>query len=123
MKITEKVAAQVSALSKDANLIAVLTRLHEFWGDRAFDVMDHWEANFHGVGVAQKKNHSVLVYIDNFEKAKDTYHVELESPPLPGSEQPFNSAGVYDTVTFEELRSLVGQHLDLDHPRSEQHGG
>lgn len=115
--MSDTVAAQVSTLSKDAGLIAMLMRLCDFWGDRAFDVVDHWEANLHGVGVAQKGNHSMLVYIDNFGKAKDTYHVELESPASPGSEQPFKSAGVHETITFEELRSLVGRHLDLSQPK------
>ncbi len=115
--MSDEIGVQVSTLSKDADLIAVLVRLCDFWGNHAFDVVDHWEANLHGVGVAQKQNHSVLVYIDNFGKAKDTYYVELESPPTPGSRQPFKSAGVYDEVIFDELSSLVGRHLGLEHPR------
>ena len=86
------VRAQISTLSKDAGLIDVLMRLCDFWGDRAFTVVDHLEPNLHDVGLAQKSNHSVS-----------------------GSEQPFKSAGAYDTVTFEDLRSLVGRHLELEH--------
>ncbi len=118
--MSEEIRAQVSRLSKDANLIATLMRLAAVWGDHAFDVLDHWEANLHGIGVAQKANHSVLVYIDNFGKAKDTYNVELEIPPLPGSGQPFKSAGVYDGITFEELSTLVGRHLGLENTKLER---
>jgi hypothetical protein len=89
-------------------------RLCDYWGEGAVDVVDHWEANMHGVGVAQTMDHSVLAYIDTFGKTKGTYYVELEVPPSVGSGQPFKSAGVYDTVNFEELRCLVGQHLRLE---------
>jgi len=119
MKIKEPVSAQLPTLSKDASLIAVVMKLRDYWGRRAFDVVDHWEANTHGVGIARVRDHSVLVYIDNFGKAKDTYYVELENPPVAGSNQPFKSAGVYDSVTFDELNALVGRHLRLEHPRPE----
>ena len=121
--MSDKVGVQVSTLSKDPDLIAVVMRLCDCWGDRAFDVVDHWEANFHGVGLAQKKDHAVLIYIDNLGKAEGTYYVELEGPPPSGSDQPFKSAGVYDTVAFEKLTSLVGHHLGLEHPKSEQNIG
>jgi hypothetical protein len=113
--MSDELQVQVSGLTKDPNLIAVLKRLCGSWGDRAFDVVDHWEANFHGVGVAKKENHSVLVYIDTFGKTPDTYYVELESPPEADSGQPLKSAGVFDPVNFDELSSLVGRHLGLQH--------
>jgi hypothetical protein len=103
---------QVSALAKDEGLVSVVLRLCDRWGDVAFDVVDHWEANLHGVGLGRRDDHSVLVYIGNFGKVDGVYDVELENPPS-GSEFPYTVAGQYDSISFDELSSLVGQHLGL----------
>jgi hypothetical protein len=104
--------AQISALAKDEGLIAVVLKLCDKWGDSAFDIVDHWEASLHGVGLGKKDDHSVLVYIDNFGKADGVYGVELENPPS-GSEFPYTVAGKYDSVSFDDLSSLVGRHLGI----------
>lgn len=110
----DKVGIQVSTLTKDPELVAVVMRLFDYWGDNAFDIVDHWEANFHGVGIARKKDQAVLVYLDNFGKPEGAYYVELEGPSTPDGDQPFKCVGVYDPVGFEQLRSLVGHHLGLE---------
>jgi hypothetical protein len=91
-------------------------KLRDRWGDRAFDIVDHWEADAEGVGIARVEDHSVLVYICSFLDAKDTYYIELENPPSPGSDLPYESAGIYPRVTFDELETLAGRHLRLEHP-------
>jgi hypothetical protein len=119
MKQSDSVREQVLSLVKDTRLIAMLMRLQETWGDLAFDVVDHWDANLHCVGVAQKRNHSILVSIDNFGHSNETYDVELESPPLAGSDQPFKALASFKKVTFKELSGLVGNHLELGDATSE----
>jgi hypothetical protein len=104
--------SQISALAKDEGLVAAVLRLRDRWGDLAFDIVDHWEANLHGVGLGRRDDHSVLVYVDNFGKADGTYDVELETPPS-GSAFPYTVAGRYGSVSFDELSSLVGRHLGL----------
>jgi hypothetical protein len=66
----------------------------------------------HGVGLGRTDDHAVLVYVDNFGKADDTYDVELENPPR-GTAFPYAVAGNHESVTFDELSSLVGKHLGL----------
>ena len=51
---SDRLGAQVWTLFKDPGLIAVVIRLCDCWGDRAFEVVDHGEANFHGVGLPKK---------------------------------------------------------------------
>jgi len=103
---------QISALAKDEGLVAAVLKLCDKWGDRAFDVVDHWEASLTGVGLGRRDDHSVLVYIDNFGKADGMYYVELENPPS-GSEFPYTVAGRFHSVSFDDLISLVGHHLGL----------
>jgi len=103
---------QIAALAKDARLVAAVLRLCDRWGERAFDIVDHWEANLHGVGLSRTDNHAVLVYVDNFGKADDTYDVELENPSS-GTSFPYVFAGKRSDVTFDELSCLVAKHLGL----------
>ena len=104
--------AQISTLAKDEGLIATVLRLCDNWGDHAFDVVDHWESYLHGVGLARRDDHSVLVYIENFGRPVGTYYVELEDAPTEDI-LPYTSSGRYDSVSFEDLSSLVGRHLGL----------
>jgi len=103
---------QISAATKDAGLASAVLKLCDRWGDHAFDIVDHWEANLHGIGLGRPDDHGVLVYVDNFGKANDTYYVELENPPS-GTALPYVVAGRHESVSFDELSSLVGQHLGL----------
>jgi hypothetical protein len=103
---------QIAALTKDDRLVAAVLRLCDRWGEHAFDIVDHWEANLHGVGLSRTDDHAVLVYVDNFGKADDTYEVELENPSS-GTTFPYVVAGNREAATFDELSSLVGKHLGL----------
>jgi hypothetical protein len=109
-------AGQVARLSTDPGLLAALVDLGRCWGNFGLDIVDHWEANAHGVGLAQPTDHSTLIYIDNFDQPSGFYYVELEAPPEPGSEQMYKSVGIYESVSFEELKSLVAGHLAMDKP-------
>lgn len=111
--IDRSIEAQISALSKDPRLITVLEALCTKWGKHAFDIVDHWEANLHGVGVARRDDHSCLVYIDTFGKADGAFGVEFEEAPSAGSDLPYTFVGRQQPASFEELSLLVGQHLRL----------
>src|SRR5260370_36109345 len=106
MRVDDNCTIQISALHKDADLIGVLTKLRDAWGDGAFDVVDHWEADLHAVGVAKKGDPALLVYIGNFGRPRGTYYVELEGPPVPGSGQPFSLNAVHDSVKSEDVLAL-----------------
>ena len=114
--MNSRVTDQISSLSKDPGLIAALVELRRSWGECSFDIVDHWEANAHGVGMAQPADRSVLAYVDNFRQPSGFYYVELEGPTEAGSEQPYRSMGIYESVSFEDLRSLVARHLALESP-------
>jgi hypothetical protein len=109
----QSVEIQISGLVKDQGLLGAVAKLGDRWGGAAFDIVDHWEANLNGIGLARRDDHSVLVYVDNFGSVGDTYCVELEGPPDPSGDLPYSSIAKYDSVSFEELSHLVGQHLGL----------
>jgi hypothetical protein len=100
-----------SALDKDPAIIAVLRRLSERLGLDAFDVVDHWEPDLYAVGIASPRGHAVLVYISCYGEPERRYHVELELPPSPGGELPYQVAGRYDDLDFEALAGVVSAHL------------
>jgi len=108
------VTDQISRLSKDSGIIAALVALRRSWGEWSFDIVDHWEANLHGVGLAQRSDRSVIAYIDNFRQPEGFYYLELEGPAEASSDQPYRSMGIYDSVSFEDLKPLVARHLALE---------
>jgi hypothetical protein len=112
----ESVKVQISRVAKDQSLLGAVSKLSDRWGEAAFDVVDHWEAYLHGIGLARRDDHTILVYLDNFRRSADTYRVELEGPPGLCGDLPYSPIATYDSVSFEELSDLVGEHLGLARP-------
>jgi hypothetical protein len=100
-----------STPDKDDVIIRVLDRLRHDLGAGAFDVVDHWEADLNAVGIASPKNHGVLVYISTSGQSEERYHVELELPPAPGDDFPYQDAGSFSQLDYPQLLDIVRQHL------------
>ncbi|MGH3850515.1 MAG: hypothetical protein ACRDRT_12575 [Pseudonocardiaceae bacterium] len=101
-------------LQKDQSVIRLLDGLRERLGLRAFDVVDHWEADSCAIGIARPDNHGVLVYISTNGEAGERCSVSLELPPQPGSDIPYTAAGDHDAASLDELAEIVRRHFEYD---------
>ena len=99
-------------LQKDQSVIRLLDGLRARLGTRAFDVVDHWEADFCAIGIARPDNHGVLIYISTTAEEGDRCSVSLELPPQPGSDIPYTAAGDHEAASIDELVEIVRRHFD-----------
>ena len=95
-------------LDKDPVIVRTLDRLWTRLGPDAFDVVDHWEDDPIAVGIASPRNHGMLAYLAAYD---DGFHVELETPPVPGDDFPYQVAGRHSDLNFEQLVDVVRKHL------------
>ncbi len=98
-------------LNKDISIRRMLARLARRLGCQRFDIVDHWEIDLCAIGIASPRNHGVLVYISTYRKHPTRYDVELELPPTPGNDFPYEVASRHSNLTFEELVRVVRAHL------------
>jgi hypothetical protein len=98
-------------LDKDPAILRVLDRLWSRLGPGTFVVTDHWEADLCAVGIASPYNHGVLAYISTHGEPPERFYVELELPPRPGGDFPYQAAGRFQALDFEQLASVIGKHL------------
>jgi hypothetical protein len=101
----------MALLDKDPAIVTLLRRLSDRLGLDAFEIVDHWEPDLCAIGIASPRDHGVLAYISCFGEPEGRYHVELELPPSPGGELPYQDAGRYDDLGFEALVSVVSAHF------------
>ena len=96
---------------KDETILQLLHRLTERLGARAFDVVDHWDADLCAIGIARPDDHRVLVYVCTFGQQAGTYAVSLELPPTADSDLPYSSAGEQEARSFNELVEIIQKHF------------
>lgn len=95
-------------LEKAPIVLRTLDRLWTRLGPDAFDIVDHWECDLTAVGVASPRDHGVLAYIASYDNG---FYVELELPPRTGDDFPYQVAGTYSGLDFEQVAVIVGEHL------------
>jgi hypothetical protein len=100
-------------LHKEPAILDVLRRLQSRFGSGAFVVADHWEQDLCAVGIADPCEPGLLVYISIFGEEVGRFGYELELPPPPGCETPYQVAGRGSGLSFEELTRVVAKHLKL----------
>ena len=76
-----------------------------------FDVVDHWEAETCAVGIARPSDHRILVYISTFPPHSGAISYECERPPT-AADFPYDTDGMREVPTYEELRDAARTHLD-----------
>lgn len=101
----------MGGLDKAAAIVAALDWLRSRLGPEAFVVNDHWETDLCAVGIASPRDPRVLVYITCYGERPERIGYELELPPPPGAEFPYQVAGQGSAVTLEELAEVVAGHL------------
>ena len=100
-------------LIKDAAILRFIEHLTEHLGPGTFDIVDHWESDLCAIGIARPGKPGFLVYISTFGHRNDCYFVSLELPPAPGSDLPYEQAGEQQTRSFNEVLTLIQEHLNL----------
>jgi hypothetical protein len=100
-----------AALDKDPAILAVLDLLWSRLGPGAFILADHWESDLCAVGIASPGDPGVLVYISCVGEPPGCFGYELELPPAPGVDFPYQVAGTGSGLSFEELAGVVAGHL------------
>lgn len=93
--------------SKNQVIIDVVAKLRDRLGEGSFDIADNWDDQ-DAIGIASTTDHRKLVYIAAYG---DKFFVELELPSAPDSELPYELAGRYDEIDFEQLVVVVASHL------------
>jgi hypothetical protein len=100
-----------AAIDKDPAILSVLDRLWSRLGPDAFVLADHWESDLCAVGIASPRDPGVLVYISCYGELPGCFGYELELPPPPGDDFPYQVAGTGSGLSFEELAGVVAEHL------------
>ncbi len=99
-----------SLSEKDPRILEMLTRLQASLETGAFDIVDHWKSEPTAVGIASPQNNQVLVYIAFSE---DAFDVELELPPSPNNDFPYEVAGSHRGLSFDQLAEIVVRHFSI----------
>lgn len=94
-------------------MLDALAALRRRLGEEAFQVVDHWEADRHPVGIAARSKPGQLVYFFCSERNPGRFYVALEKPPVLGSDFPYSPGDVFEDVDFEELANIVAAHIGL----------
>jgi hypothetical protein len=102
----------IELVDKETRLKNTIERLRKMFGAAAFDIVDHWDIDWRAVGVARPDDHGVLVYLSTHNQMDGRYFVSLELPSSD-AEMPYDSAGEFKNVDFDELAGIVKKHLRL----------
>lgn len=105
-----------AAPDKDPAILAALDRLWSRLGRDTFVLVDHWESDLCAVGIASPRDHRVLIYISCYGEPPGCFAYELELPPPPGDDFPYQVAGTGDGLSLEELAVVVAKHLTHAEP-------
>jgi hypothetical protein len=96
---------------KESKLLDLIARLSRRLGPDAFDIVDHWDGDLCAIGIASPSTHGFLAYLSTHNRPDGRYDVELETPPLPGTNHLYEPAGGFDDLDFEAVVQLVQEHL------------
>ena len=99
---------------KDSSITLAVDQLRARFGADAFVIRDHWEADLFAIGIETPHEPGRLVYIATTEARPDRFDVSLELPPKGADELPYTSAGDWANVEWQEVVTLVGEHLGLE---------
>lgn len=105
-----------TALDKDPAIVAALDYLWSRLGPDAFVLVDHWASDLCAVGIASPRNPGVLIYISCYGELPEHFGYELELPPPPGDDFPYQVAGTRTALLLPKLADVVAGHLKQAEP-------
>jgi hypothetical protein len=100
-----------SVVRKSAAVGELVRALEEHLGERAFVVVDHWEADLRTIGVASVRDPRLLVYV-SVNDAAPRYFVSFEFPPAgEWTDHPYTPGEERSVDTLSEVIALVKKHI------------
>jgi len=102
---------QFSSLNKAGRITRTLIELERRLGPDAFRIVDHWEADFHAIGIAKPGDERMLAYFAVGD-ADNSYYLEIETSPAANSDLPYAVAGRFQNLTFDELVKHIARYLN-----------
>ena len=93
-----------------------IDRLWSRLGPGAFVLADHWVSDLGAVGIAGPHDPGVVVYLTCYGEPPGRFGYELELPPPPGDDVPYQVAGTGADLPFEDLVGVVAGHLKRAEP-------
>jgi hypothetical protein len=97
-----------TGLRKDKSIWMLLGDLARRLDSQGYQVVDHWEADLHAIGVAAQGNPDHLVYVCTFGQPPGTVAYECETP---GTDVPYVTTGTGNAAGVDELASIIQRHL------------
>ncbi len=68
----------IASLHKHSSIWTFLSGLSDKLGWENYQVVDHWDADLHAIGVASLKDPARLVYVSTFQQMPGRYAFECE---------------------------------------------
>ncbi len=99
--------------AKDTSIQDVVNFLFQHLGEDAFQVVDHWGADFFAIGIARKDAPETLVYISTWQKPDGRCAATLQSAEEPWRDVSCGAEVDLEDLSFQELLLLVRLHLRL----------
>ncbi len=99
--------------AKDASIQDIVTFLAQHLGKDAFQVVDHWGADFFAIGIARKNDPETLVYISTWQKPEGRCSATLQSAKGTWRDVSCTAGMDLDDLSFQELLVLASLHLRL----------
>ena len=98
----------IASLHKHSSIWTFLSGLSDKLGWQNYQVVDHWDADVHAIGVASLKDPARLVYVSTFQQMPDSYVFECEVPGEDEVPVTVQRGSAPDLDTFVEI---IRSHL------------
>lgn len=98
------------AFDKDQSIEDLVQTLRAALGSDSFQVVDHWDADLHAIGIAACHDSRRLVYISTCDEPPGRYYFECETPGNDdnGGHQVVRTE---EHATFDVLLQAIHDHL------------
>ncbi len=93
---------------KDESIVDLLARLDV--ATRGWQIVDHWEADLHAIGVAAKRDASRLVYVSTFAQVPGRFDFQCETQ-AGSNDDGYASGATGEGVDYDVLLKAMTDHL------------
>lgn len=100
-------------ISKDKNIVHILTFLRDKLGKESIVIIDHWNADKTAIGISNRTN-TKLIYISTNKKKSNEYYIELEITNQKNIEE-YIKCDEFDGVDSDQVLSHVIKHFEIQH--------
>ena len=99
-------------ISKDKNIVDILTFLQNKLGKENIVIIDHWNADRTAIGISNKTN-TKLIYVSTNKKKSNEYFIELEITNQKNKEE-YIKCGAFDGIDSDQVLSYVIKHFEIN---------